>query len=77
MSHNMSLSLDLSDRLLAAEREIHYFHTRLADLEDTLRAHQRMQDGQDNDFYSSDQDTWTTASFGVGTGVELPVHNHP
>jgi hypothetical protein len=57
MSHSTSLSLDLSDNTLAAQREIHYLHTRLADTEDTLRARQRMQTGQDNDFYSLDQDT--------------------
>jgi hypothetical protein len=33
MSHSMSLSLDLSDHLLAAQREIHYLHTRLVDTE--------------------------------------------
>jgi hypothetical protein len=38
MSHSMSLSLDMSDRLLADQREIHYLHTRLADKEDTQRA---------------------------------------
>jgi hypothetical protein len=54
MSHSTSLSLDLSDHVLAAQREIHYLRTRLADTEDTLRAHQRMLAGQDNDFYSSD-----------------------
>jgi hypothetical protein len=27
MSHSMSLSLELSDRLLATQREIHYLHT--------------------------------------------------
>jgi hypothetical protein len=32
---------------------------------------------QDNDFYSSDRDTWTTASSGVGTGKAPPVDNHP
>jgi hypothetical protein len=48
------LSLDLSDHLLAAQREIHYLCTGLADTEDTLCAHQRMQAGQDSDFYSSD-----------------------
>jgi hypothetical protein len=42
MSHNMSLSLDLSDHLLAAQREIHYLCTRLVDTEDTLHDHQRM-----------------------------------
>jgi hypothetical protein len=42
MSHSMSLSLDLSDHLLAAQREIHYLRTRLADIEDTLHVHQRM-----------------------------------
>jgi hypothetical protein len=57
MSHSTSLSLNLSDRLLVTQKEIHYLHTRLADTEDTLRARQRMQGGQDNDFYSSDQDT--------------------
>jgi hypothetical protein len=54
MSHSTSLSLDLSNRLLAAQREIHYLRTRLADTEDTMRARQRMQTSQDNDFYSSD-----------------------
>jgi hypothetical protein len=53
----MSLSLDLSDHLLVAQREIHYLRTRLVDIEDILRAHQRMQIDQDSDFYSSDQDT--------------------
>jgi hypothetical protein len=57
MSHSMSLSLDLSDYLLVAQREIHYLRTRLVDIEDILRAHQRMQIDQDIDFYSSDQDT--------------------
>jgi hypothetical protein len=38
MSHSMTLSLDLSDRLLAAQREIHYLRTRLVDTEDTLHA---------------------------------------
>jgi hypothetical protein len=36
MSHNMSLSLDLSDSLLASQRQIHDLRTRLADTEDTL-----------------------------------------
>jgi hypothetical protein len=45
MSQRTSLSLDLSDPLLAARREIHYHRTRLADTGDTLRAHQRMQPG--------------------------------
>jgi hypothetical protein len=54
MSHSTSLSLDLSDRLLATQREIHYLCTRPADIEDTQCARQRMQAGQDSDFYSSD-----------------------
>jgi hypothetical protein len=54
MSHSTSLSLDLSILLLAAQRQIHYLRSRLADTEDTLCAHQRMQAGQDSDFYSSD-----------------------
>jgi hypothetical protein len=70
MFHNTSLSLDLSDRLLPAQREIHYLRTRLADTEDTLCAHQRMQAGQDSFFYSSFQDTWTSTSYRVGTGEE-------
>jgi hypothetical protein len=45
MSHSMSLSLNLSDHLLAAQREIHYLCTRLADTDDTLRARQRMHAG--------------------------------
>jgi hypothetical protein len=54
MSHNMSLSLYLNNHLLVAQREIQYLRTRQADTEDTLRARQRMQAGQDNDFYSLD-----------------------
>jgi hypothetical protein len=73
MSHSMSLSLDLSDCLLATQREIHYLRTRLADPEETLCARQRMQAGQDSDFYSLDQDTWTVTSSEVGTGEEPPV----
>jgi hypothetical protein len=42
MSHSTSLSLDLSNRLLVAQREIHYLRSRLADTEDTMRAHRRM-----------------------------------
>jgi hypothetical protein len=38
MSHSTSLSWDLSDHLLAVQREIHYLRTRLLDKEDTLRA---------------------------------------
>jgi hypothetical protein len=52
MSHNTSLLLDLSDCLLVAQREIHYLRPQLADIEDTLCAHQRMQAGQDNYLYS-------------------------
>jgi hypothetical protein len=54
MSHNMSLSLDLSDCLLVAQREINYLYIRMIDTKDTLRARQRMQVSQDSDFYSSD-----------------------
>jgi hypothetical protein len=39
-------------------------------------ARQRMQAGQESDFYSLDQDTWTTTSSEVGTGEELPIDNH-
>jgi hypothetical protein len=31
-------SLDLSNRLLATQREIYYLHTQLADTEDTMKA---------------------------------------
>jgi hypothetical protein len=54
ISHSTSLSLDLSDHLLAAQREIHYLCTQLADTKDTMRARQRMQARHDSDFYSSD-----------------------
>jgi hypothetical protein len=72
----MSLSLDLSDRLLAAQREIHYLRTRLADTVDTLCGHERMQAGQDSDFYTSNQDTWTATSSEVGTGEVPPIDSH-
>jgi hypothetical protein len=73
MSHNTSLSLDLSDHLLTTQGEIHHLRNQLEDIEDTLCARQRMQDGQDSDFYSSDQDTWTATSSRVGTSDKTPV----
>jgi hypothetical protein len=54
MVHNMSLSLDLSDRLLVTQRDIHYLRTWLADIGDTLRACLGIQAGEDSDFYSTD-----------------------
>jgi hypothetical protein len=77
MAYDTSLSLDLSDRLLTAKRKIHYLHTRLIDTKDTLRAHQRVQAGKDSDFYYLDQDTWTVALSGVGTGKEPLVDSCP
>jgi hypothetical protein len=65
MSHNTSLSPDLSDYLLAPQRENHYLRTRLEDTEDTLRAHQRIQTAQESDFYSLDPDTWTTSELSL------------
>jgi hypothetical protein len=56
MAHSTSLSLDLSNCLLSAQREIHYLCTQLSNTEDTLRDHQKIQVGQDSDFYSSDLD---------------------
>jgi hypothetical protein len=76
VSEHKPLSLHMSDRLLATQREIHYFHTQLANTEDTLRAHQRMHAGQDSDFYSLDQDTWTAMLSIVGIGEEPLVDSH-
>jgi hypothetical protein len=54
MYHSTNLSLDLSNRLLAAQREIRYLRTRQVDIEDIVHAHQMMHARQDNDIYSSD-----------------------
>jgi hypothetical protein len=67
----------MSDHLLATQRDIHYLRTQLVETEDTLRARERMQIGQDIDFYSSDQDTWTVALSGVGIGEEPLVDSRP
>jgi hypothetical protein len=45
MSHSMSFSMDLSDYMLTAQRLIRYLRTQLLNIEDTLRARQRMKVG--------------------------------
>jgi hypothetical protein len=45
MSHSMSFSMDLSDYMLTTQRLIRYLRTRLLNIEDTLRARQRMKVG--------------------------------
>jgi hypothetical protein len=49
--------VELSTRLLAAQREIESLHTQLRNLDATIGGYQRMIEGQASELYASDTDT--------------------
>jgi hypothetical protein len=49
--------VELSTRLLAAQREIESLRTQLWNSDATIRGYQRMVEGQASDLYTSDIDT--------------------
>jgi hypothetical protein len=57
MVHHQDITVELSTRLLAAQREIESLHTQLWNLDATIGGYQRMIGGQASDLYASDTDT--------------------
>jgi hypothetical protein len=62
MVHHQDVSVELSTRLLTAQREIETLHIQLQNTDATIRDYMRMVEGQASGLYASDTDTWTTTS---------------
>jgi hypothetical protein len=62
MVHHQDVTVELSTRLLAAQREIETLRIQVRNADATIRGYMRMVDGQASDLYASDTDTWTTTS---------------
>jgi hypothetical protein len=54
--------VELSTRLLAAQREIETLRIQLRNSDATIRGYIRMVDGQASNLYASDMDTWSATS---------------
>jgi hypothetical protein len=57
MVHHQDVTVELSTRLLDAQREIESRRTELWDSDATIQGYQRMVEGQASDLYASDMDT--------------------
>jgi hypothetical protein len=68
--------VELSTRLLAAQREIETLRIQLWNVDATIRGYMRMVEGQGSDLYTLDTDTWSTTSSVKGSGKELAVSSH-
>jgi hypothetical protein len=73
MVHHQDVTVELSTHLLAAQREIETLRIQLRNTDTTIRGYMRMVDGQANDFYASNMDTWSTTSSIQGSSEEPAV----
>jgi hypothetical protein len=71
------VALELSTRLLTAQHEIETLRTQLRKADATIRGYMRMVEGQANDLYVSDTDSWTAASSVQSSSKEPAVSSHP
>jgi hypothetical protein len=76
MVHHQDVTVELSTRLLAAQREIETLCIQLRNTGTTIRGYMRMVEGQASDLYMSDIDTWTTTSSVQSSGKEPAVSSH-
>jgi hypothetical protein len=76
MVHHQDVTVELSTRLLATQREIKSLRTQLRNSNATIRGYQRMVEGQASDLYTSDTDTWFATSMIQGSAEEPPVDSH-
>jgi hypothetical protein len=76
MVHHQDLMMELSTRLLAAQREIDTLHIQLWNANTTIRGYMRMVEGQASDLYASNTDTWTATSLVQSSGKEPVVSSH-
>jgi hypothetical protein len=76
MVHHQDVTVELSTRLLAAQREIKTLRIQQRNADATIRGYMRMVEGQASDLYASDIDTWI-ATFSVqSSGKEPAVSSH-
>jgi hypothetical protein len=76
MVHHQDVTVELSTRLLAAQREIETLRIQLRNADATIRGYMRMVDGQASDLYASDTYTWTATSSVQSSGKEPTVSSH-
>jgi hypothetical protein len=76
MVHHQDVTVELSTRLLAAQREIETLRIQLWNADATIRGYVRMAKGQASDLYASDTDTWTATSSVQSLGKEPAVSSH-
>jgi hypothetical protein len=76
MVHHQDVMVELSTSLLAAQCEIETLCIQLWNANATIRGYMRMVDGQANDLYASNTDTWSATSSIQGSGEELVVDSH-
>jgi hypothetical protein len=74
--HHQDVTVELSTRLLAAQREIESLRTQLRNSNAIIRGYQRMVEGQASDLYASDMNTWSATSTIQGSAKEPPVDSH-
>jgi hypothetical protein len=76
MVHHQDVMVELSTRLLVAQREIETLRIQLWNADATIRGYMRMVEGQASDLYTSDTDTWTSTSSVQSSGKEPTVSSH-
>jgi hypothetical protein len=76
MVHHQDVTVELSTRLLAAQREIETLRIQLRNADATIRDYMKMVEGQASDLYASDTDTWTATSSVQSLGKESAVSSH-
>jgi hypothetical protein len=76
MVHHQDVAVELSTLLLTAQHEIETLRAQLRNTDATIRGYRRMVEGQANDLYASDTDTWTATSLVQSLGMEPAVSSH-
>jgi hypothetical protein len=76
MVHHQDVTMELSTRLLAAQREIETLGIQPWNTDATIRGYMRMVEGQASDLYALDTDTWTATSSVQSSGKEPTVSSH-
>jgi hypothetical protein len=76
MVHHQDVMVELSTRLLAAQREIETLRIQLRNADATIRGYMRIVEGQDSDLYVSNTDTWTATSSVQSLGKEPAMSSH-
>jgi hypothetical protein len=76
MVHHQDVAVELSTHLLTAQHKIETLRTQLRKADTTIRGYMRMVEGQGNDLYTSDTDTWTATSSVQSSGKEPVVSSH-